>query len=110
MKNGPRQKLSQPQLEKLKKVCLLLTGAGLLWLLFFPGGGLVTLFRQRSDLKLLEVETAELTKQNSNLRDEVERLEEDPEYLEKVARRDFGLLKKNERVYDFAKPEKQDKE
>jgi len=34
---------------------------------------------------------------------EIDGLQDDPEYLEEVARKEYGLLKKNERVYDFSK-------
>jgi cell division protein FtsB len=80
-----------------------------MWVLFAPGKGVVSLLRQRSELKELQVETERLRVQNEHLQAEVERLQKDPEYLEEVARRDYGLLKKNERVYDFSKTKKEEK-
>lgn len=80
-----------------------------MWLLFAPNQGVVSLLRQRSELKELQAETERLRIQNEKLAAELERLQNDPEYLEEIARKDFGLLKKNEKVYDFSKPEKKEK-
>ncbi len=85
-------------------VCL-----ALMWVLFAPGQGVVSLLRQRSELMELQAEAERLQIQNEKLAAELERLQNDPEYLEEIARKDFGLLKENERVYDFSKPEKKEK-
>ena len=92
-------------MDWVKKICLLLCGLAFLWILFAPQTGVVSLLRQKSELKALKAETEELRLQNEALRAEIEKLREDPAYLEEVARRDYGLLKENERVYDFAKPD-----
>lgn len=85
---------------------MLLGATALLWLLFAPGNGLFSLLRQRSDLRDLQQQTEDLRRENAKLAEEIDRLENDTAYLEEVARKDYGLLKKNEQVYDFSKPEK----
>jgi len=52
-------------------------------------------------LQYVEAENKRLSTENQQLRIQIEKLQEDPEYLEKIARKDFGLLKKNEMVFDF---------
>ncbi len=42
-----------------------------------------------------------LKKENKELMDEIRRLRKDPEYVEKVARQELGLIKKNEVIYRF---------
>jgi len=58
---------------------------------------------RRAELKQLQQKTVELEKENSALQEEINRLQNDSEYLEEVARREYGLLRKNERVFDFSK-------
>ncbi|WP_163340295.1 septum formation initiator family protein [Desulfopila sp. IMCC35008] len=107
-KRRPVQKPSPIQKNRLRKVCIALTCLGVLWVLFAPNQGVVSLLRQRSELKELQAEKERLRLENEKLTAELEQLRNDPEYLEEIARKDFGLLKKNERIYDFSKPEKKE--
>ena len=43
-----------------------------------------------------------LKKENKELLDEIRRLKKDPNYLERVARRELGLIKENEVIYKFS--------
>lgn len=80
------------------------------WLLLAPGSGLLSLLRTRSELHTLENEIALLQKDNAELQQEIEKIENDPQYLEDISRREYGLLKKNEKVYDFTgKPTSKEK-
>jgi len=103
MKKIVKKRISPQQEGLLVKIILLLLLAAVMWILFSPGAGLVSLIGHRSDIKQLEQEISELEKENSSLQAEIDRLQNDPEYLEEVARKEYGLLKKNERVYDFSK-------
>lgn len=58
---------------------------------------------KRSELKKLELQTAQIEEENSKLQKDIDRLHNDPEYLERIAREEHGLLKKNERVFDFSR-------
>ncbi len=42
-----------------------------------------------------------LKKENKELMDEIRRLKKDPDYVEKVARQELGLIRKNEVIYRF---------
>lgn len=76
---------------------------GLLWIVFAPGSGLFDYYRSRTQLTQLQKDVSLLKQENSQLRTENNRLRNDPEYLEKIAREEYNLLKKNERVFDFSK-------
>jgi cell division protein FtsB len=82
----------------------------LLWIIFSPGSGIVTLMSKRSELKKLQEDTARIEQEIKELQKEIDLLHNDPHYLEDIARKDYGLLKKNERVFDFSKPQSGDKE
>lgn len=71
------------------------------WVLFAPGGGYLQYRKARQELNTIKKKNIELEESNAALRREIERLKTDEEYLEKVAREKHGLLKKDERVYEF---------
>ena len=92
----------------MSKRMFLIPAAFILFILFF------TIFGERGLLHInhLSQEKAELQKQadglkseNDRLRREIEALKTDHRYLESIARRDFGLVKPNEIVYQFPKPD-----
>ncbi len=49
----------------------------------------------------LDTEIASLEKQNKDLKKQVNSLKHDPFYIEKSAREEFGLAKKNELIFQF---------
>ncbi len=106
----PAKKITPQQEGLLIKIILALLLAAVLWVVFSPGGGLLLLKGQRSDLEQLEKEITELELENHDLQAEIDGLRNDPEYLEEVARKEYGLLKKNERVYDFSRNSRSKKE
>jgi cell division protein FtsB len=105
MKRNPIQKLSPLQQTFLVRSAAVIVLLGLAWFLFAPDSGLMSLLGEKSDLKKMTAETQELSRQNASLEEEIDKLQNDAAYLEEVARRDYGLLKPHERVYDFSKPD-----
>ena len=90
----------------MSKRMFLIPAAFILFILFF------TVFGERGLLHIqhLNKEKDELQKQaevlkaeNDRLRREIEALKTDHRYLESIARRDFGLVRPNEIVYQFPK-------
>ena len=55
----------------------------------------------KKELAELRTKSAELERDNEALRGEIERLKTDERYIEEVARQKYGMLKKDERVYEF---------
>ncbi|HIJ78187.1 MAG: septum formation initiator family protein [Desulfobulbaceae bacterium] len=99
---------SRFSLQERKKIILLSTLIFLIvgaWSIFGPFGAL-KYYRVAGELKEVQTRNKGLTQANDNLRKEIIKLRTDPAYLEEVARKEFGLLKKNEVVYDFKPHEK----
>ncbi|NLZ16213.1 MAG: septum formation initiator family protein [Desulfobulbaceae bacterium] len=78
----------------------------LAWVLFAPGSGYLYYRKAQQDLASIKQKKLELEQNNAVLRQEIERLKTDEAYIEKVAREKHGLLKKDERVYEFNRPER----
>ncbi len=78
----------------------------LLWVIFSPWSGLWLFMEKKAELRELQSNSVKLGQDNSSLKKEIERLRSDPSSLEKIARKKYNLLKKNERVYDFSQPDK----
>lgn len=109
MRRNPKQKLSPLQKKRLARVTILCVVLGLTWLMFAPGSGIVSVYSKKKELAALKVETESLAEENIRFQEEIGKMKNDPEHLERVAR-DQGLLRPNERVYDFSKPKKQNNE
>ncbi len=106
VKKKPKKPLTPLQQNRLLKIILGLVIASTLWILFAPGTGVYSLLKLRNKALDLEKQTRELTLANEQLRAEIDRLNNDTDYLEQIAREKYGMLKKNERVFDFSKPQK----
>ncbi len=108
MKKKPKQKLSPLQRRRLLKIVVVAALLAFLWVFFSPHAGVWTVIQHRSELHQLQEEMIQLEQENAILQSEIDKLQNDPAYLEEVARKKYGLLKKNERVFDFSRkrPEK----
>ncbi|MBU0480668.1 MAG: septum formation initiator family protein [Proteobacteria bacterium] len=73
-----------------------------IWILFSPWG-LVKHVRINNELETVRQSNRELIEKNRLLEEEITRLTSDPVYLEEIARKKFGLVRKNELVFDFSK-------
>ena len=75
---------------------------GLLLLgVLFGSHGPLELLRLGKEKTRLENAIAEQERHNRELRRTVRRLRDDPEYLERLAREEIGLVRPNEVVYQF---------
>lgn len=106
VKKKPKKPLTPLQQNRLLKIILGLFVASMLWIFFAPGTGVYSLLKLRNQAFELEKQTRELTLINEELRAEIDRLNNDTGYLEQIAREKYGMLKKNERVFDFSEPQK----
>ncbi len=84
------------------RLIVILVIAASLWLIFAPEMGIYSVFKKRSSLQVLKSEMGDLERQNEILKQDIERIQNDIEYLEQVARDKHGLLKENEMVFDFS--------
>jgi len=74
-----------------------------LWIIFAPNRGVFDMIRSHSEIKRLQAENQRLAGENKALQEEINRLENDPAYLEEKARKEYGMLKENEVLYIFKK-------
>jgi len=68
--------------------------------------GVYQLFKLRGEIKELERRIATLENQNKELEQERDRLLNDPEYLERIARERFRMAKPGEKVFHVVIEEK----
>ena len=68
---------------------------------FFGEKGLLQVYRLRRELKEIESVNMELRQENERLRAEIGNLRTNKKYIEELARRELGLVKKGEIVYQF---------
>jgi cell division protein FtsB len=66
--------------------------------------GLPRLLSMQKDLADVRSENKQLRHDVGQLRVEVRRLREDPAAIERIARDELGMVKKNDVVFQFAKP------
>jgi len=102
-KRVPQKRVSSQDQGRRLKIILALVLVAVMWIIFSPGTGLLSLMGYRSELTQLQQKATELEKENSELQAKINRLQNDTEYLEEVARKEYGLLRKNERVFDFSR-------
>lgn len=71
--------------------------------LLFSSNGIFRYYRLKQSLETIRTANEKLKKENAILLEEIARIQNDPEYLEEVARKKFGLIKKNEMIFNFRK-------
>ena len=75
----------------------------LLFILFAPGRGFFPYRNLKKEVQALDRDNKILHQRNIELAQEIELLKNDKDYLEQLAREKYGLLKKNEEVYNLGK-------
>lgn len=90
-------------MEKNKLIALSLLGVILLGIIFIPGYLKIRrLSRKNQDLKS---QIEEIKQANRKLKEDQQKLINDPLYLEKVAREKLGVVRKGEVVYKVLPPQ-----
>ena len=73
----------------------------LLLVVIFGDKGWVDLMRlQRSHQDLIK-KNAILTQENSQMNSAIDRLQNDPDYIESIARQELGMIRSNELIFKF---------
>ncbi|UCD70735.1 MAG: septum formation initiator family protein [Syntrophobacterales bacterium] len=73
----------------------------MIFFIFFGDRGLLQVYRLRRELKEIEKVNMELRQENERLRAEIGNLRTNKKYIEELARRELGLVKKGEIVFQF---------
>ena len=81
------------------KPLLALLAIGSLYLLMAGDDGMLRLRQRRQEQRELASQVVRLEVENDSLRQVLTRLEHDLEYVEKVAREEYGMTKKGEQLY-----------
>ncbi len=108
MKKKLKLHLSPIQEKMFVRIVIFLVTAAFAWFIFAPHIGILAYLQKHSRFERLEEKAVQLEESNTSLSTEIDRLKNDPAYLEDVARREQGLLKKNEYIYDFSQQKKQE--
>ncbi len=99
-RDAAESKMKGPRTGLILLLCFL----GLLLLLSLVGDrGLLELYQMGRVKAHLEQEIEALKQENASLREEVEAMRQHPSHAEEIARRDLGLVRPGEVVYQFRK-------
>jgi cell division protein FtsB len=74
---------------------------GFMGVILFGDSGLMELRRLRLAHQQLIEENSVLTRDNMHLCRTIDRLQNDPRYIENVARQELGMVRKNEFIFTF---------
>jgi cell division protein FtsB len=71
---------------------------------FFGDKGILYLLRLRKDLARIQEANIKMEAENRKLREEVRRLQHEKRYIEEIARKELGMVKEGEIIYQFELP------
>ncbi len=104
-KRLPRYRHPSPKSKRMKRLLLLLFMVLLLYIFIGGDYGLYEIYHLRKKTSELKREKARLLDEQNRLIEKKNNLEQDLGYIEKVARENYGMIKKGEIVYEVV-PEK----
>ena len=93
----------------MRKRMYFIPAGGILFILFFTvfgERGLLRIYHLTQEKQETQKRLEELKTENEKLKREIEALKTDRRYLESIARKDFGLVRPNEIIYQFPTAEK----
>jgi len=73
---------------------------------FFGDKGILHLIRLRKDLARIEETNHKMEEENRRLQEEVRRLQNEKSYIEEIARKELGMVKEGEIIYQFDEKDK----
>lgn len=76
----------------------------LMLVVLFGDNGLIELHRKQGTYQRLLVENERLTQENLKMYRTIDRLANDPAFVESVARRELGMVRPDELIFKFAPP------
>lgn len=92
-----------------KKIYFIPAGclAFILFFTVFGDKGLLRIIELKQDKSKMETRLADTSGENEKLKREIVALKSDRRYLESIARKDFGLVRSNEVIYQFPQEQKE---
>ncbi len=95
-----RSGLSPQDKKRINLLIVVIALAVSAWLLLSPYG-LKKVIKTHRDLKQVSAVNQSLREKNAAMKEEIEKLKSDQKYLEEVARKRHGMVKKNEMIFEF---------
>ena len=74
------------------------------FLTFFGNKGVLHLLRLQKELARIKETNVKVEEENRKLKEEVRRLQYEKRYIEEIARKELGLVKEGEIIYQFDSP------
>jgi len=74
------------------------------FLTFFGDKGILHLLRLQKELVRIKEMNIKIEEENRKLREEVRRLQHEKRYIEEIARKELGMVKEGEVIYQFDLP------
>jgi cell division protein FtsB len=71
---------------------------------FFGDKGILQLLRLQKELARTKEMNTKMGEENQKLREEVKRLQNEKRYIEEIARKELGMVKEGEVIYQFELP------
>jgi len=75
------------------------------FLTFFGDKGILHLLRLQKELVRIKEMNIKMEEENRRLREEVRRLQHEKRYIEEIARKELGMVKEGEIIYQFDLPD-----
>jgi cell division protein FtsL len=76
---------------------------------FFGDNGILHLLRLQKELTRIKEMNVKIEEENKKLREEVNRLRYEKRYIEEIARKELGMVKEGEVIYQFESPDNKNK-
>ena len=100
-------RIEKSEMKKKRLLILVLISLLILGILtFFGEKGIFHLFRLQKELARIKEKNVKLEEENQKLKEEVKRLQSDKRYIEEIARKELGMVKEGEIIYQFDTPSK----
>lgn len=104
------RRLSYTFLMKIPRKISIIVGVGLVVVFLFGNSGFRKMLRRYWEINHLQTELGNLKKESTMLQKEVYVLQQDKTYIERMARKELGLVSQGEVEYRFKKDKKDEKE
>src|SRR4030043_2171305 len=92
-------------MKKKRLLLLILISLLILGILtFFGEKGILHLLRLQKEVARIKGKNMKLEEENQKLKEEGKRLQSDKRYIEEIARKELGMVKEGEIIYQFDSP------
>jgi cell division protein FtsB len=91
------------QSNRIGLLCIFLFLSFFLFFIICGDQGVLDLFELQNEYQKLNLYSTELEQKNVNLHRIIERLKHDPEYVERIARTELGMVQQTEKIFQFSR-------